>query len=238
MDIILVAGLWMGGWAWYEVAPALEQAGHRPAALTLPGMESADADRSAITLADHVAAVVAAIDAAPGEQVVLVGHSAGAGIVYAAADARPHRVARMILIGGFPTPDGKPLLSGYKPVGGELPLPDWSDFDEADLRDLGEGGTAAFRAYAIPSPSGGWARMRRASDCGRVSCGQCPVGRSRTVTSSMVLNSCTDAAPSSIQDRRSATVYSVATAVTGIARRRSSCRCWMPVTTRAGEGTA
>ena len=154
MDIILVAGLWMGGWAWYEVAPALEQAGHRPVALTLPCMESADADRSAITLADHVAAVVAAIDAAPGEQVVLVGHSAGAGIVYAAADARPHRVARMILIGGFPTPDGKPLLSGYKPVGGELPLPDWSDFDEADLRDLGEGGTAAFRAYAIPSPGG------------------------------------------------------------------------------------
>ena len=150
VDIILVAGLWMGGWAWYEVAPALEQAGHRPVALTLPGMESADADRSAITLDDHVAAVVAAIDAAPGEKVVLVGHSAGAGIVYAAADARPHRVARLILIGGFPTPDGAPLLSGYTPVGGELPLPDWSDFDEADLRDLGQGGMAAFRAYAIP----------------------------------------------------------------------------------------
>ncbi|MDQ7879575.1 alpha/beta fold hydrolase [Microbacterium sp. QXD-8] len=153
MDIILVAGLWMGGWAWYEVAPALERAGHRPVALTLPGMESADADRSAITLDDHVAAVVAAIDAAPGEKVVLVGHSAGAGIVYAAADARPGRVARLILIGGFPTPDGAPLLSGYEPVGADLPLPDWSDFDEADLRDLGEGGMTAFRAYAVPSPA-------------------------------------------------------------------------------------
>ena len=78
MDIILVAGLWMGGWAWYEVAPALEREGHRPVPLTLPGMGSADADRSAITLADHVAAVVAAIDEAPGERVVLVGHSAAA----------------------------------------------------------------------------------------------------------------------------------------------------------------
>ncbi|WP_426321269.1 alpha/beta fold hydrolase [Microbacterium sp. E-13] len=154
MDIILVAGLWMGGWAWYEVAPALERAGHRPLALTLPGMEGADADRSRVTLEDHVAAVVAAIDAAEGERVILVGHSAGAGIVYAAADARPGRVARLILIGGFPTGDGQPLLRGFEPVGAELPLPDWSDFDEADLRDLGEGGMTAFRAYAVPSPAG------------------------------------------------------------------------------------
>ena len=154
MDIILVAGLWMGGWAWYEVAPALEAAGHRPVPLTLPGMESADADRSSIVLEDHVAAVVAAIDAAGSEQVVLVGHSAGAGIVYAAADARPDRVARLILIGGFPTPDGASLLRGFEPVNGEVPLPDWSDFDDADLRDLGEGGKTALRAYAIPSPGG------------------------------------------------------------------------------------
>lgn len=152
MDVILVAGLWMGGWAWYEVAPALEAAGHRPVPLTLPGMESPEADRASITLDDHVAAVVAAIDAAAGEQVILVGHSAGAGIVYAAADARPDRVARLILIGGFPTPDGAPLLTGFEPENGEVPLPDWSDFDEADLRDLGEPGKAALRSYAIPSP--------------------------------------------------------------------------------------
>ncbi|WP_318152694.1 alpha/beta fold hydrolase [Microbacterium helvum] len=154
MDIILVAGLWMGGWAWYEVAPALEAAGHRPVPVTLPGMGSVDADRSTISLADHVAAVVEAIDSAPGEQVVLVGHSAAAGIVYAAADARPDRVARLILVGGFPTADGDPLLRGYEPVGAELPLPDWSEFDDADLRDLGEGGMAAFGAYAVPSPAG------------------------------------------------------------------------------------
>jgi|GEM_PF-84080 len=164
MDIILVAGLWMGGWAWYEVAPALEREGHRPVPLTLPGMESADADRSQITLADHVAAVVAAIDAAPGERVVLVGHSAGAGIVYAAADARPDRVARLILIGGFPTADGDPLLRGFTPQDGELPLPDWSEFDEADLRDLGEGGMTAFRAYAIPSPAGVVTGIQRLGD--------------------------------------------------------------------------
>ncbi|MDR7183226.1 pimeloyl-ACP methyl ester carboxylesterase/pterin-4a-carbinolamine dehydratase [Microbacterium trichothecenolyticum] len=164
MDIILVAGLWMGGWAWYEVAPALEREGHRPVPLTLPGMGSADADRSAITLADHVAAVVAAIDEAPGERVVLVGHSAGAGIVYAAADARPDRVARLILIGGFPTADGDPLLDGFATEGGELPLPPWSEFDDADLRDLGDGGKTAFRTYAIPSPAGVVTGIQRLGD--------------------------------------------------------------------------
>ncbi|WP_235008068.1 alpha/beta fold hydrolase [Microbacterium timonense] len=164
MDIILVAGLWMGGWAWYEVAPALERAGHRPVALTLPGMESADADRSAVSLADQVDAVIAAIDAAAGDQVVLVGHSAGAGIVYAAADARPERVARLILIGGFPTPDGAPLLHGFEPVGSDVPLPEWDQFDEADLRDLGEAGMKAFRTYAVPSPAGVVTGIQRLHD--------------------------------------------------------------------------
>lgn len=39
----------------------LEQAGRRTYPLTLPGMESNDADRSGITLRDHVNAVVEAI---------------------------------------------------------------------------------------------------------------------------------------------------------------------------------
>ena len=63
MDIVLIPGLWLDASSWDAVAPALEAAGHRAHALTLPGMDSPDADRSSITLADHVAAVVAAIDA-------------------------------------------------------------------------------------------------------------------------------------------------------------------------------
>ena len=47
--IVLVPGFWLGAWAWDEVAAALRADGHDVTALTLPGLESADADRSAIT---------------------------------------------------------------------------------------------------------------------------------------------------------------------------------------------
>ena len=46
MDIILIPGFWLDASSWDKVAPALRQAGHRVQALTLPGMESKDADRS------------------------------------------------------------------------------------------------------------------------------------------------------------------------------------------------
>src|SRR5712691_6716294 len=61
MNVILIPGFWLDG-SWDDVVPALEQAGHRPYALTLPGMESMNADRSEITLRDHVDAVVDLID--------------------------------------------------------------------------------------------------------------------------------------------------------------------------------
>jgi pimeloyl-ACP methyl ester carboxylesterase len=128
--------------------PALEAAGHRTDPLTLPGL-TRGADRASVTLADHVAAVVAAIDASAGP-VVLVGHSAGCGICHAAVDARPDRVARAVYVGGFPTGDGGALADDFPAENGAVPLPDWSLFGEEDLRDLD---LDAFRAQAIPSPA-------------------------------------------------------------------------------------
>ena len=152
MEIILIPGLWLDGSSWEKVVPTLERAGHRTHALTLPGLESRDADRSRITLRDHVDAVVAAIDSCGPERVALVGHSLGAGIAYAALDARPDRVARAIYVGGFPTGDRMPLADGFAVEHGEVPLPDWSDFEDEDLTDLDDAARADFRRRAIPSP--------------------------------------------------------------------------------------
>lgn len=152
MDIVMVPGLWLDASSWDEVVPFLEDAGHRAHPLTLPGMESPDAARSQLTLRDHIDAVVAAIDACPGE-VVLVAHSAGCGVTYGAIDARPERVSRVVLIGGFPTGNGHPVGGAFTLDDGDIPLPEWSDFEDADLTDLTDDQLRDFRARAIPSPA-------------------------------------------------------------------------------------
>ncbi|WP_426247077.1 alpha/beta fold hydrolase [Nocardioides sp. LHG3406-4] len=154
MDIVLVPGMWLNASTWDRVAPLLEAEGHRPHALTLPGMESKGADRSGITLDDHVAAVVATIDAADGP-VLLVGHSAGCGIAHLALDARPDRVTHVVHVGGFPPSDGETLLGGFEAIGGEVTMPDWAEKGEdANLIGFSDAQLAAFYAAAIPEPQG------------------------------------------------------------------------------------
>lgn len=152
MDVILIPGFWLDASSWDAIRPPLEQAGHRVRALTLPGLESRDADRRGIRLRDHVDAVVAAVDETDGP-VVLVGHSGGGAVAHAAADARPDRVARVIYVDSGPLGHGQNINSELTPVDGEIPLPDWSEFEEEDLRDLDDDLRAAFRARAIPQPA-------------------------------------------------------------------------------------
>lgn len=154
MHVILVHGMWLDGSTWDQVVPALERAGHRTHALTLPGMESKDTDRSEITLRDHVDAIVAAIDALdPADgRVVLVGHSVGGVLVHAAADARVDRVARVVYVASEPAGDGEP--AGWPGAGGngEIPFPEWSFFDDEMVADLDDTQRATLRAHAIPWP--------------------------------------------------------------------------------------
>ncbi len=152
MDVMLIPGFWLDGSSWGDVGPVLEQAGHRVRALTLPGLESADADRRGIGLRDHVDAVVAAIDEADGP-VVLVGHSGGGAIAHAAADARSDRVARVVYVDSWPLGEGRAINDELTAVDGEIPLPDWSEFPEEDLRDLDDELRGAFRARAVPQPA-------------------------------------------------------------------------------------
>ena len=154
MHIVLIPGLWLDGSSWDEIVPALQQAGHDTHALTLPGMESADADRSKITLRDQVEAVVAVIDSydSVAGEVVLVGHSGGGAIAHAAVDARPTRVARVVYVDSLPLGDGGVINDAFPAADGDVPLPDWSLFDEEDLIDLDYELRARFRERAIPAP--------------------------------------------------------------------------------------
>jgi pimeloyl-ACP methyl ester carboxylesterase len=151
MKIILVPGFWLDASSWSAVTPTLVQAGHDVQALTLPGLEAADADRSGIGLRDHVDAVVAAVDAAD-VPVVLVGHSGAGAMIHAAADARPGRVARSIYVDSVPLGEGGFVTDDFAPVGDSVPLPDWNAFEPEDLVDLSDELRADFRARAVPEP--------------------------------------------------------------------------------------
>src|SRR5882672_3057359 len=125
MDILLIAGLWLDGSTWDDVVPTLEALGHRPVPLTLPGQ--GDGSPSA-TLDDQVAAVLAAVDAAPGPCQV-VGHSAAAALAWLAAAARPDRVAGVVLIGGWPPADGQRYADNFEVTNGAVPFPGWAVFE-------------------------------------------------------------------------------------------------------------
>ena len=147
--IILVPGFWLGAWAWDEVAAMLRADGHDVTALTLPGMESVEADRSTITLSDHVDAICEAVKAA-GAPVVLAVHSAAGFSGYVASDRVPELIAAMVYVDTAP---GKPPLDpGFDAV--EKPL-NWEEVAaEENLDGLTQEQLATFRSRAVPVPGG------------------------------------------------------------------------------------
>lgn len=148
--IVLVPGFWLGAWAWDEVAVRLGADGHVVTALTLPGLESADADRSAIKLADHVDAICAAVTAA-GSPVVLGVHSGHGAAGYAVTDRIPEQVAAMVYV------DSGPATGALDPdfTAAELPLPSPEELAEGENLDgLTEEQLDTFRRRAVPEPGG------------------------------------------------------------------------------------
>ena len=153
MQILLIPGFWLDGDSWGGIAADLEAAGHSVTALTLPGKRAGNIDLSAIGLRTHVDAVLEVIDSLHGP-VVLVGHSGGGTIAWAATDARPDRIARVVLVDAIPMPSGSVINDELPTDGDAVPLPDWSVFEPEDLIDLDDELRAHFRAIAVPEPKG------------------------------------------------------------------------------------
>ncbi|HEY4021462.1 MAG TPA: alpha/beta hydrolase [Pseudonocardiaceae bacterium] len=145
--LILVPGFWLGAWAWDEVAQLLRAQGHDVTALTLPGLESPDVDRTPITLADHVDAICTALSAAAAPAVLAV-HSGASVPGYGALDRLPERVAAMVYV------DTTPGSGAIRPdfAEKEWPLPEWADLDE-NLDGISQAQLDEFRARAVPEPA-------------------------------------------------------------------------------------
>ncbi|MEO7119187.1 MAG: alpha/beta fold hydrolase [Candidatus Limnocylindrales bacterium] len=146
--IVLVPGFWLGAWAWDEVAALLRADGHDVTAITLPGLDSVDADRSQIGFADHVDAIIQAIQAAP-SPVVLAVHSATGFSGYAASDRVPDQIKAMVYV------DTAPGIGALDPdLEGDKPMV-WKDIEEEENLDgLSEDQKETFRQRAVPVPGG------------------------------------------------------------------------------------
>ena len=155
--IILVPGFWLGAWAWDEVATSLRADGYAVSALTLPGLESVDTDRSSITLGDHIDAICAAVSAA-GRPVVLAVHSGAGAPGYAVTDRIPDQIAAMVYV------DTGPAKGALDPDfdGVEKPLPSAEELAESENLDgLSDEQLDTFRRRAVPQPG---TALREAAD--------------------------------------------------------------------------
>jgi len=103
------------------------------------------------TLDDQVAAVLAAVDSTP-EKPMVVGHSAACTLAWLAADARPEQVAKVALIGGFPSAGGQPYADFFELTDGVMPFPGWGPFEGPDSADLDEEAKRRIASAAIPIP--------------------------------------------------------------------------------------
>ena len=155
--IVLVPGFWLGAWAWDEVATALRADGHEVTAVTLPGLDSADADRSKITMSDHVEAICDAVRAA-GAPVVLAVHSGAGAPGYGASDRVPELIAAMVYVDTGPAKG--PLDAEFDAI--EKPMPSLEKLAaDENLDGLTQEQLETFRRRALPEPG---AALREAAE--------------------------------------------------------------------------
>lgn len=108
---VLVAGAWLGAWAWDETAAVLRSSGHEAHPLTLTGL----AEKRGVPagLETHVRDVVAEAERLGVGDVVLVGHSYSGVPVGQAAERIGDRLSRVVFVDANVPVDGESFLSGW-----------------------------------------------------------------------------------------------------------------------------
>ncbi|MGX4687949.1 alpha/beta fold hydrolase [Streptomyces sp. JNUCC 63] len=108
---VLLAGAWLGAWAWDEVVPGLREAGHEAHAVTLSGLaEKRDVPAGLHT---HVQDVVEHVERHDLRDVALVGHSYSGIPVGQAAERIGDRLRRVVFVDSGVPVDGQSFLSSF-----------------------------------------------------------------------------------------------------------------------------
>ncbi|WOX14587.1 alpha/beta fold hydrolase [Streptomyces sp. N50] len=108
---VVVAGAWLGAWAWDEVVSELRGAGHEVHALTLSGL----AEKQGVPAGQqtHVQDIVDEIGRLGLRDVVLVGHSYSGVPVGQAAERIGDRLARVVFVDANVPVDGESFLDSF-----------------------------------------------------------------------------------------------------------------------------
>lgn len=154
--IILIAGHWLGAWAWDEVLDHLTTDDSRAVAMTLPGLDADDPERAAKTLDDQAAAVLdvmTQLGVSEDQPATLVAHSGANAPVSLALDRRPELVRRVVWIDSGPVATGSAFAPDLPEEVEELPLPRFDVLaQQASLEGLSDEALERFRASAVPEP--------------------------------------------------------------------------------------
>jgi pimeloyl-ACP methyl ester carboxylesterase len=99
--VVLVHGAWQGAFAWAPVVSNLQQQGYPVVTVELPAHGTDQTPVAGLTLLSYRDKVLAAINAQPAGQVILVGHSLGGAVISTVAEAAPTKIAKLVYVAGF-----------------------------------------------------------------------------------------------------------------------------------------
>ncbi|WP_030246578.1 alpha/beta fold hydrolase [Streptomyces sp. NRRL S-350] len=175
---VLVPGLWLGAWAWDEVAAPLRAAGHRVHPVSLPGLAERAGESGEFGLEEHIADLADLLVREDLWEVVLVAHSGACAPVSGLADRMPERIRRVVYLDSGPLADGSALYDLWQPdyqrmveasvVDGRLPMPPWEDLAAhgASPEGLDGAALARVRSLATPHPAGAYRDELRLTGAG------------------------------------------------------------------------
>lgn len=151
--VILIAGHWLGAWAWDEVLEHLDTGRSRASAMTLPGLDPHDSERTAKTLADQAEAILDVISRHGNRPSILVAHSGANAPVSLVLDRHPELVRRVVWVDSGPVAADSVFAPGFPDGLTELPLPSFDVLaQQASLEGLNPDVLERFRALAVPEP--------------------------------------------------------------------------------------
>lgn len=151
--VILIAGHWLGAWAWDEVLEHLKTDQSRAIAMTLPGLDARDPERATKTLDAQAEAILGVITQHGNQPAILVAHSGANAPVSLVMDRYPELVRRVVWVDSGPVATGSVFAPDLPEELVELPLPPFDVLaQQASLEGLSAEVLEQFRARAVPEP--------------------------------------------------------------------------------------